>query len=321
MPSKRRQRDDKRGAELLRAALGYAEIGIPVFPLYGIGPSGRCRCGQPTCPTTPGKHPAVKWGTQATTDPKRLTLFLRPQSRDGIGAVAGNGFLVLDFDPKHGGLDALAEIQDQHEAFPLTTKILTGDYPDGRGIHLWFRASRDLVTRSRPLEGYEGVDVRAHRGVAILPPTRHKSGVNYEVEVPFSEMTDAPAWVLDLVGQDEQQEREKAEGRKLSGIPISAKRRRMLRKGGIEEGQQRAFLCGSARALIETGKHDYDSATEALMNALAHSDTDPSWEWTEDEVRRIVADIDRSPRPKLKEKVKARKAAPRVVGYSGRRSR
>jgi len=86
-------------------------------------------------------------------------------------------------------------------------------------------------------------------------------------------------------------------------------------KGGVEEGDQRAFLCGSARALIETGKHDYDSATEALMTALAHSDTDPSWEWTEDEVRGIVLSIDRSPRPNLKKRTR------RVVGFSGRRSR
>lgn len=194
-----------------------------------------------------------------------MTRLLRPKSRDGIGAAVGNGFFVLDFDPKNEGLDALAEIEAEHETFPRTAKVLTGEYPDGRGIHLWFRIPDDVVIRSRPLRGYREVDVKARGGYVVLPPTRHKSGAYYEVEVPFSEMTDAPAWVLDLVGQDEQQDYDSAEGRELSGLPISASRKRLLRRGGIEVGEQRAFLCGSARALIETGEHDYDSATEAPM--------------------------------------------------------
>lgn len=298
MPQKRRQRDDKRGDELLEAALGYAEAGIPVLPLYGIAPSGRCRCGSPECQML-GKHPAIKWGTQATTDPKRLTLFLRPQSRDGIGAVAGNGFLVLDFDPKYGGLDSLAEIEAKHNAFPLTTKVLTGEHPDGRGIHLWFRTPRDLITRSRPLGGYDGVDVRAHKGVAILPPTRHKSGVNYEVEVPFSEMTDAPAWVLDLVGRETERTYEEAEGRVPTGRPISREVRRYLRGGGIPVGEQRSVACRIARALLEV-PYDAETSAEALFGALSMSDEDESkGPWTLEECLRLVRSIDRAPRPNL----------------------
>jgi hypothetical protein len=292
MPPKRKQRSDARRDGRLRAALEYTEFGIHVFPLYGISPAGRCRCGDPECSSSPGKHPTVKWGTQATTDPTKIERLLRSSSREGLGAAVGNGFLVLDFDPKNEGLDSFAEIEKKHGAFPRTTKVLTGEYPEGRGIHLWLRTPPGVEVRSRPLEGHRGVDVKARGGYVVLPPTLHKSGVNYEVEVPFSEMADAPDWVLELLPQmvlgDSSWEPNPE-------FKMSREVKDFLNGDHeIETGEQRQFLCRAARSVLTTGRSVEETA--ALLfegygdGGISASPQDESDPWQEDEVLFIVED-------------------------------
>ena len=56
-------------SEYLDAALRYATLGIPVFPLWHVR-NGQCGCGDPACENQ-GKHPETRHGVKdATTDPE-----------------------------------------------------------------------------------------------------------------------------------------------------------------------------------------------------------------------------------------------------------
>ena len=58
------------------AALDYAERGLRVFPLHGIGPDG-CTCGDATC-TSPGKHPRTPNGFK-DAPPTRAQTSMQPE--------------------------------------------------------------------------------------------------------------------------------------------------------------------------------------------------------------------------------------------------
>ncbi|HEU5377590.1 MAG TPA: bifunctional DNA primase/polymerase, partial [Ktedonobacteraceae bacterium] len=84
-------------ASLARAAIAYAQAGIPVFPLV-----------------PGGKQPLVPQGFyQATTDLERIARWWQahPQANIGVACGAPSDWWVLDIDPRHGGWEALQRLQ------------------------------------------------------------------------------------------------------------------------------------------------------------------------------------------------------------------
>src|SRR6516165_958945 len=101
--------------ELLAAALGYANRGWPVIPLYSVE-GGRCRCTNGDC-SSPGKHPLTRHGLKdQTTDVQTIISWWNrwPQANVGIVTGAASGLWVLDLDG-HDGIDSFAALERENE--------------------------------------------------------------------------------------------------------------------------------------------------------------------------------------------------------------
>lgn len=175
--------------KLLRSALYYARMGIPVFPLK---------------PLT--KVPMTTHGLKdATTDEHKLKHYWSDEPNANVGAVMGaiSGFLAIDIDDRHGGYESLAEIEKTYGSLPKTPQSLTG----GGGSHFLFRHPGGNVRNRVNL--FPGIDVRADGGYIVLPPSIHQSGriYSWEIsaridEVPAAQM---PQWLLDLLMKEKHQ--------------------------------------------------------------------------------------------------------------------
>jgi len=262
-----------------------------------------------------GKHPCVKWSVHATSDRRKIETLWRARPNSGAGAATGQGVLCLDVDPRHGGFEALERLEGDHGALPQTARVRTGAYDGVRGLHLWFAypPALSVASRANPMPDYPGIDVRADGGYAVVPPSRHASGVRYEWD-GADEFADAPPFLLDLLRTQATERDGGGVARERTERPLSRRMRTYL-EVGIPYGEQRQMVCALARALLEV-PISVDEASAHIAEALERSEQDSATPWTEPQVRRIVADIDRSPRPALRQTQKRR-----VVGFAGRRTR
>jgi hypothetical protein len=83
--------------QMLRAALAYAEMGFAVFPC-----------------ALRGKAPLTEHGFKdASKDPEviRALWRLHPGANVGIATGAISGIVVVDIDPRHGGVETLEALQ------------------------------------------------------------------------------------------------------------------------------------------------------------------------------------------------------------------
>jgi hypothetical protein len=187
----------------LKAALYYAaELGWPVFPIYGIGPDEVCTCARGATCDRPGKHPITKHGLHdASTDEERIRRWwaTHPSANVGIACGAGAGFWVLDVDDR----------EQLHELFseqgPEWSETWT-QHTGGGGLHLFFEFKGDGSDPSSRVGvfGRAGVDVRSEGGYIVVAPSLHASGKEYEFDdlnglAPWSEGAElraAPDWLL-----------------------------------------------------------------------------------------------------------------------------
>ncbi|MFE8962131.1 bifunctional DNA primase/polymerase [Streptomyces iakyrus] len=171
--------------DLPGAAAAYAAAGIRVFrvrpdkapfancarcrpptdqrpnPFYIEHRPEECRCTARTCH---GFH-------AATTDVDLVRQWWTEQPDANIGApCALNGWAVLDIDPRHGGDQSLAVLEERVGVLPGTIMQITG----GDGLHIIYR------TPGVPLPGTlgPGLDVK-HKGYILLAPSLHGSGGRY----------------------------------------------------------------------------------------------------------------------------------------------
>lgn len=168
--------------KMATAALAYAAMGWPVFPLYEIADK-RCTCGR-AC-DSPGKHPRTAHGVKdASTDPGTVRAWWAqwPDANIGIATGRTSGFFAIDVDPRNGGdTDRLGEIPD-------TVVQLTG----GGGQHLLFRyPEQGRVRQGNNLLG-PGLDVKSDGGYIVADPSNHISGGTYAWEAS-SDPTDGVA--------------------------------------------------------------------------------------------------------------------------------
>jgi hypothetical protein len=162
---------------LLDAALGYADRGIPVYPVHWPRPTPGGASLACSCPRGPGcdrpaKHPLVHHGVkQATTDPDRIGRWWRRWPQANLGLATGVVFDALDVDGPAGltALRRLACTVGLRFPGPL---VRTG----GGGWHSWFAPTG---LGNRPPRGLDHVDWRGRGGAVLAPPSRHISGGTY----------------------------------------------------------------------------------------------------------------------------------------------
>jgi len=157
---------------MVDSAIQYASYGYRVFPLHTVMVEGDCTCGRREC-TAVGKHPRTEHGVKdATTDQEQVRRWWRSFPRSNIRLAMGNGLMVIDIDPRHGGsLETLKKIAP----LPKTASVYTG----GGGWHLYFTYDPILSIRNSAGLLGQGIDVRGDGGYVVAPPSLHASGRCY----------------------------------------------------------------------------------------------------------------------------------------------
>jgi len=233
--------------KILEEALRCAEREWPVLPLFGIR-DGICACHKKdTCPS-PGKHPRVtKWGEAATLS---LTVIQDwwarwPDSNLGILTGRDSGLVVLDIDPRNGGIISLEELEDNYGKIPETVECITG----GQGRHVYFKHPGGRIKSRSSIE--PGVDIKADGGYVVAPPSLHISGRTYQWELSScpdeNDLAVIPDWLQELIcdnhtksDPDDSEPFQILEGERNTRLTSLAG---SLRRQGLDEGAIYRFLC------------------------------------------------------------------------------
>ncbi len=164
--------------DLLAAALAYADLKWPVFPL-------RPR----------EKTPIYDGGFYiATCGREQIKMWWAEHPQANIGFPTGyKTLVVLDVDTRHAGDESLYGLEQKHGKFPETIEAITG----GGGRHIYFTSQKPLRTKA----GFEpGLDIRGEGAYVVLPPSLHPSGRRYAWEVEHRpggiEPAPVPAWLV-----------------------------------------------------------------------------------------------------------------------------
>lgn len=199
---------DRNAASTLLTALAFARHGHAVFPLWWpVTHNGQtvCACGR-LCGKQGGKHPHSRFAPNgihsATLDSGIIKLLFGLRCPEANLGVSTEKLVVIDADPRHGGDEALAALEHEHE-MPRTWRSQTG----GGGAHVIFAAPDNVAiasfaanTMSNPPLG-SGVDVRAKNGYIVSPPSRHISGGEYSWRAGFhpadTPLAVAPPWLIE----------------------------------------------------------------------------------------------------------------------------
>ena len=175
----------------LDAALAYADRGWLVFPCHSPIALG-CSCRRAEC-SSPGKHPRVAGGLKAASH--NTDAILRwwnrwPHANVGVRTGAESGLVVIDVDPRHGGLQSLELLLARHR--PARGPVVrTGS----GGMHLFFRHPGEPVRNTAGALG-GGLDVRGDGGYVVAPPSRHATGHLYRWLDAESELPQLPESLL-----------------------------------------------------------------------------------------------------------------------------
>lgn len=281
---------------MLDYALEYAAAGIPVIPLHTADAKGRCSCDRPEGRCTPGKHPRIsEWQKRATTDANTIEKWWgkRRWPNASIGGVCGT-YLCLDVDPKHDGPDSFDRLIEGNAKLPKTAVARTGKHGKERGTHYWFLVPEGYQPGTRA-NVREGIDIRCVGGYAVLPPSPHPSGVNYEWVrgSTFDKIVEAPEWLCELTPEYVQGDAAWTPNR---SVPMSKAVRQFLNgELEIEIGEQRQFLCRAARSVLTQGRN-VETTTQILWEGfngdggISNCDYDPDQgPWMPEHIYELVS--------------------------------
>lgn len=144
-----------------------------------------------------GKVPAIAGGRgvlDASSDVNIVASWWGGAYRGcNIGGRVPEPMVVIDIDPRHGGIDSLAAIEGRYGPLPETLTTLSGRGDGGR--HLFYRrpVGRLSARRLGP-----GIDVKTSSGYVVLAPSIHPdSGKPYiRIDAPVAA---PPPWFTALL--------------------------------------------------------------------------------------------------------------------------
>jgi hypothetical protein len=146
------------------------------------------------------KRPIVRWQAfqrrLPAEDEVHVWLARHPDANLAIVTGALSGLVVLDVDPRHGGIASLERWEGAYGLLPPTVESQTG----GGGRHLYFsHPGRELRNR---VGLAPGLDLRGDGGVIVAPPSIHPSGGSYRW-IPGHSPDDLPPapippWLLEI---------------------------------------------------------------------------------------------------------------------------
>ncbi len=191
-PASPSSHEPRRARTILDFALYYADEGLRVLPLHSARSPDSCTCGQANCSSV-AKHPITRNGVKdATYDQVQIREWWRLYPDANVGIATGEGLLVIDIDPRHGGsLEALQALVE----LPATATVQTGS----GGLHLYFRYDQKLALRNTAGKLAPGIDTRAEGGYVVAAPSRHAGGNRYYWKDRRPGYAQAPDELLELL--------------------------------------------------------------------------------------------------------------------------
>jgi P4 family phage/plasmid primase-like protien len=196
---------------LAKGSVWYAKQGWKILPCFGITDGGRCTCnGQHAEPKDIGKHPQIgDWNNRATDEIEIVESWWDRNPENNIGVYCqGSGFIVVDIDPRSGGIESFEKFEELLGiTLPKTVEALTGLYSyqgsQNRGRHLYFRVEDgDQFMGNLKSYGLNGIDIK-YNGYVMVSPSRHGSGVTYDWapgQSPWEmRMAEAPEELLNAI--------------------------------------------------------------------------------------------------------------------------
>jgi len=161
----------------------------------------------------------VKWKKyqDRVADEIQIVEWFEDYPEAGIAVVTGqiSNLIVLDIDPRHGGMETIKENNLQ---LPVTVSVNTG----GGGYHYYYKypqkLSEKLGGKIKNFTGENvdlpGLDLRADGGFVYAPPSLHPSGERYEFAEGLSpaevELTEPPEWLINVIKNRQQAEQKKS---------------------------------------------------------------------------------------------------------------
>ncbi len=169
-------------SDLTESALQYARKGWPVFRLQ------------------PGKKEPLRGGKgfkDATASVAGVMDWWTDNPAYNIGFAITPDIVVMDVDPRNGGLESLAKMQSDHGYLDPTLCAASGR-GDG-GLHYYFqRPDVDLVGGLSGA-GYAGIDLKKEGGYVLLPPSIHPdTGNAYRWVNDWESVNVMPEWLVKL---------------------------------------------------------------------------------------------------------------------------
>jgi Bifunctional DNA primase/polymerase, N-terminal len=256
----------------LDAALALAARELPVVPLhFPVQRRGvlTCSCGKRDCGKNAAKHPfgpLVPNGFKnATTDSKQITEWWRcyPQLNIGVSTAA---LVVLDVDPRHGGYECLAALEEEYDVIPHTWCVRTGS----DGLHIYLAALLGATISNSVCKLGPGLDIRAKGGYVVVPPSVHISGNRYKwiFNPDEAPLAPAPGWLVKkLVAPEPQPQPAIITSYRPS---VAAVRGVLSTIAGAREGERNAVLFWGACRLgeaVRDGLMSSDTALDLLINS------------------------------------------------------
>ena len=176
-------------AQLVSAALRYAESGFAVIPLHSIT-EGQCTCGRADC-ASPGKHPRTKSGLKdATTDANQIEQWWSRWPNANLG-LSTDGLLVVDDDGGDWPADPVHRLE--LAAAPAAKT------PRG-GAHFVFLAPDGKAFRNTAGMIADKIDTRADGGyIVVAPSVGILGGYKWVNELDAREhLPVAPNWLVEV---------------------------------------------------------------------------------------------------------------------------
>ena len=184
---------------LLDTALNYAAVyGFAVFPCHSIDANSQCTCGNTGCKSA-GKHPRTANGClDATILPDQIEAWWEQWPDANIGIATGDvsNLVVVDVDVVKGGESKELLIDGLDPVIFSTPKVKTG-----AGLHFYYRVPAGAAIKNSASRLGKSIDVRGDGGYVIAPPSKHKSGKEYEFLNAHLDILEFPAEWLNKLNQ------------------------------------------------------------------------------------------------------------------------
>lgn len=172
---------------MLDAALRYAGMGFKIIPVKG------------------NRAFLKEWPAKATTDRATIQTWWREYPDSNVGLVPDGSFCIVDVDPRNGGDELAAAIEQQYGPMPETVMSITG----GGGTHQYYRVNPLRKLRYKPGRFFEpkreGIEVLGvGRAGVEWPSIHHQTQKVYqwhEGHAPWeTEMAPGPEWIYEPIG-------------------------------------------------------------------------------------------------------------------------